>query len=83
MDTSCCTPSFAASLTATLDIILVEESFLVHLSSTYQDPADSEMCKFTQLDKSSDNYFSIIHKFSVALLARQVHLDALLQLVIP
>ena len=83
MDPSCSTPSLAALPTATLDTILVEESLLVRLSVDYFDLDDSEMHKFAHLARSADPYFRIIHKFSNALLARQVHPDAPLQYVIP
>ena len=82
IDPSCSTSSLATSPTATLDTTLVEESFLVCFSAVYFDPADFEICKFTQLARCADPYFYIIHKLSVALLARQVHPNALLQLVI-
>ena len=68
---------------ATLVTILVEEPFLVRLSAAYFDLADSEMHKITQFDGSTGSHFHIIHKFSVALLARQVHLNAPLQFFIP
>ena len=83
MDPSCSTPSPAASTTATLDTIFMEDSFLVRPSVVYFNPDDSEILKFTQLARSADPYFCIIHKFSVALLARQIHLDTTLLLVIP
>ena len=59
----------------------MEESFLVGLSTSLSDPAKSEMPKSTQLTRSDDPYFCIIHKFFIALLARQVYLYAPLQLV--
>ena len=83
MDPSCSTPSPIASPIATLVTILVEEPFLVRLSAAYFDLADSEMHKITQFYGSTGSHFHIIHKFSVALLARQVHLDAPLQFFIP
>ena len=65
----------------------MEESFLVRLSATYIDPEDSYMREFTQLSRTANPHFHIVHKLSVALLARQVHPDAVshppLQLIIP
>ena len=83
MDPSCSTPSPASSPIATLDSILVKVSFLVHLSADKFDPENSEMRKFTQLARSANPYFCIIHKLCGALLDRQIHQDAPLQLVIP
>ena len=83
MDPSCSIPSPAASPTATLDTILVQKSFLVRLSAAYFDPADSEIHKFTQLARTANPHFFIIHKFSVALLVQQVNLEVSLQLIIP
>ena len=42
----------------------------MHLSTAYLDPDESEIYKFTQLPRSTDPYFHIIHKFSIALFAR-------------
>ena len=80
---SCSTPYPAALPSATLDTILLEEPFLVRFSAAQFDPYNSEMCKFTQLARSANPHFHIILQFSVALLARQIHLDASLQLTIP
>ena len=38
---------------------------------------------FAQLDRSNDPCFCIIHELFVGFLARQVHLDVSLQLIIP
>ena len=61
---------------------MVGESFLVHLSVAWLNSEDSEMREFSQLARSDDPHFRIIYKFSVALLAKQVHSDAPLQFVI-
>ena len=80
---SCNTHSYAASPTATLYTILVEESFLVHLFASYFDSENSEIRSFTQQARFSDANFSIIHKLSVALLATEIHPDTSMQLIIP
>ena len=54
---SCSTQPPAASPTAILDTILVEESLLVRLSEAYFDPADSEIHKLSQLARSTDPQF--------------------------
>ena len=82
-DTCCNNPYIAAPPTATLDTILVDKSFLMHLLAANHNPEDPKIYKFAQLGISDDPHFHIIHKFSVALLARQVHLEAPMQLVIP
>ena len=61
MDPSCSAPLPAASLTATLDTILVEIAFLMRLSSVKFDLSNSEMHIFTQLARSADPYFYIRH----------------------
>ena len=80
---SCSIPFSTASSSATLDTILVYETLMVRLSVAYFDPLGSKTGRFTQMDRFSDRHFFIIHKFSVAMLARQVHLDIHLQLIIP
>ena len=69
--------------TATLDTILVEESFLLRLSQAQFNSDDKEMLQFVQLARSNDPNFRIIRKFTVDLLARQPQPDAPFQLVIP
>ena len=76
-------PHPAAPPTAIFNTILVERSFLVRLFAVISTLKTLEMHVFAQLDRSEDLFFCIIHKFSVALLAPQVHQDAPLQLVIP
>ena len=70
MDRSCSTPPPAGLPIATLGTILVEKHVLVRLPKAYLDPLNSEMRNSTQLYRSDDHHFHIIHKFSVALLAR-------------
>ena len=67
--------------TTTLYNVWVEKSFLVRLSAAYFDPENSKIPKFAQLSRFNDPHFRIFHKFSAVLLARQVHLEAYLQLI--
>ena len=57
---------------ASLDTVLVEESFLYRLSKAQFDPSDSEMQRFVSLAHSDDPQFRVIHKFNVDLVARKV-----------
>ena len=59
------------------------QSFLVHLYAAYFDPENPEMRKFTHLSRSDDPHFSTFHKVSITLLAKKVHRDAPLQIIIP
>ena len=55
----------------------------MRLFSAYLDLVDLEICKYAQLARSYKIFFHIIDKLSIVLLARQVNLEAYLQLVIP